>query len=583
MSAEEKDGDSSVSPTDLMRDVIQKGREEIEKHGEVVREAIQKGREEIEKHGEEVLQRAVDTIVESDANEQPLKGLFIPAPAYPKVAITRERFLTIGLPRLVFMGVTTGLILLGVVLTLSYLQMFTALCIALPPTLYSGFRLYKQRRSGTLVPQDAHFDWKDSCAEFFDVNTDGGMKRRREAAEAVIKSVDAQAATNFNEYVKDVNAIAIYGCGILAATHVGSLQALERHGMDTRNLKALAGVSAGSVVAAMLAVNCKPREIFEVIEGMEFHQLAYPELGSLSRILGNLVQGLLRATIGNHAAEVVECLVADATGPGFNSGLRLEEMIGKELQKKCGDKDITLAGVKQRFGKRLIILACELDSGHERRFTPESDPDLPVRVAVRMSMGVPGLMEPFRYKGHVYCDGGMCNDFPVDALPEDSKRMGLMVRPVDWIRHHVPGLSSIIPDERLEKYEKVMAHLKMKSQESPTLFSVKTVLDLALTSVNIMMDANLVLQIEAATAKKGFRQSSGISGLAPEILTLCGGRYDPFDFNLTKEQHRELYLAGQLSTHLHASVVDGSSQVLNDEGKLKTMLYMLHMDYPKPK
>ena len=56
MSAEEKDekdGDSSVSPTDLMRDAIQKGREEIEKHGEVVREAIQKGREEIEKHGEE--------------------------------------------------------------------------------------------------------------------------------------------------------------------------------------------------------------------------------------------------------------------------------------------------------------------------------------------------------------------------------------------------------------------------------------------------------------------------------------------------------------------------------------------------
>eukprot|EP00439_Symbiodinium_sp_Y106_P026353 s5952_g3.t1 len=91
MSAEEKDGDSSVSPTDLMRDAIQKGREEIEKHGEVVRDAIQKGREKIEEHGEEVLQRAVDSIVESDASEQPLMGLFIPAPAYPKVAITRER------------------------------------------------------------------------------------------------------------------------------------------------------------------------------------------------------------------------------------------------------------------------------------------------------------------------------------------------------------------------------------------------------------------------------------------------------------------------------------------------------------
>ena len=79
-------------------------------------------------------------------------------------------------------------------------------------------------------------------------------------------------------------------------------------------------------------------------------------------------------------------------------------------------------------GKRLVILACELDSGRERRFTPETDPELPVRVAVRMSMGVPGLMEPFRYRGHVYCDGGMCNDFPMNALPEAETRIGLMVR-----------------------------------------------------------------------------------------------------------------------------------------------------------
>ena len=53
------------------------------------------------------------------------------------------------------------------------------------------------------------------------------------------------------------------------------------------------------------------------------------------------------------------------------------------------------------WGKRLVILACELDSGKERRFTPETDPELPVRVAVRMSMGVPGLMEPFKYGGAI--------------------------------------------------------------------------------------------------------------------------------------------------------------------------------------
>ena len=49
------------------------------------------------------------------------------------------------------------------------------------------------------------------------------------------------------------------------------------------------------------------------------------------------------------------------------------------------------------------------------------------------------MVETLKTSGHVYCDGGMCNDFPVNALPADVKRMGLMVRPIDWIRHHLPG------------------------------------------------------------------------------------------------------------------------------------------------
>ncbi|CAJ1350200.1 unnamed protein product [Effrenium voratum] len=247
--------------------------------------------------------------------------------------------------------------------------------------------------------------------------------------------------------------------------------------------------------------------------------------------------------------------------------------------RRCGHLHESRAG--QVRSKRLVILACELDSGHERRFTPETDPDLPLRVAVRMSMGVPGLMEPLKYRGHMYCDGGMCNDFPMNALPEDEKRIGLMVRPVDWIQHHIPGLQAIIPKDKLEKHPKVMEHLSTLISKKPTLWSVKTIMDLAMTSVNIMMDANLVLQIAAATARKQLPLDGGISELAPEILTLCGGRLDPFDFNLTKDQHRELYLSGQLSTHLHASIVDKTNEVLSDEGKLKTLLYSMHLDYPQ--
>ena len=87
-----------------------------------------------------------------------------------------------------------------------------------------------------------------------------------------------------------------------------------------------------------------------------------------------------------------------ANGPGINSGAVLESMVGDAIRDKCGDADITLGQVKTRFGKRLVIIVSELDSGRERQLTPEDDAHLPLRVAVRMSMGVPGIMEPLRYQ-----------------------------------------------------------------------------------------------------------------------------------------------------------------------------------------
>eukprot|EP00966_Prymnesium_polylepis_P172602 3991909-Prymnesium_polylepis.2 len=89
-----------------------------------------------------------------------------------------------------------------------------------------------------------------------------------------------------------------------------------------------------------------------------------------------------------------------------------------------------LLEVQRRYGKRLVIIVTELTSGKERQLTPERHPELPLRLAVRMSMGVPGLMEPVRYNGHLYCDGGMTNDFPMHgARPRARGREVCVCRP----------------------------------------------------------------------------------------------------------------------------------------------------------
>ena len=78
--------------------------------------------------------------------------------------------------------------------------------------------------------------------------------------------------------------------------------------------------------------------------------------------------------------------------------------------------------------------------------------------------------------------------------------------------------------------------------------------------------------------------------LSPQILTLCSGGLQPFDFGLSPEHHHELYLAGQLFVHLHAAHLSEKDAdrpapfpaVLSQEQKLKALLYVLHLDDGRP-
>ena len=258
-----------------------------------------------------------------------------------------------------------------------------------------------------------------------------------------------------------------------------------------------------------------------------------------------------------------------------------------------------------------------------------------------MSMGIPGLFEPFGYEGHVYCDGGMINDFPMNALPADTTRLGLCVKQKAYVQYHLPQVDALVDGAHaLEGAPCVRSELEGMGDElwKRGVYRTRDLADFSATCVNIMMDANLDLQIERVQngpepvpASSGFgtrlgsfqglRQSlltpavdyltspatapaaeaeeppsphaSGskrldeskrsIFNLAPQILTLCSGGLQPFDFALRPGQHHELYLMGQLFTHLHATQLgrdDGRKPraVMSDEQVLKTLLLMLHLD-----
>ena len=216
-----------------------------------------------------------------------LFGLLVPAPRWPPERFTVNLFLQRARPVLVF-ALLVACLLTGVGLLLVVLS--PLLILIGPP----GLALYVLWRSGAAAraarrpppppppAATAELDWRADHAKYFSAGG-AGQARRVAAAREMLAGVEPAQAPAFNAHVSSATGLAVYGCGILAAAHVGGLRALERHGLRYDSITTLAGVSAGSVVVAMLALGCDAAELFELISSLPFDQLGRPELGALLR------------------------------------------------------------------------------------------------------------------------------------------------------------------------------------------------------------------------------------------------------------------------------------------------------------
>lgn len=174
--------------------------------------------------------------------------------------------------------------------------------------------------------------------------------------------------------------IGMSGAGTLVPLHVGGVTAL----LDHVSIGALAGVSAGAIVAAALAVGHTPSQLSQLMDAADYKKLIpIDELEAPFR--GSL------ASSDNAAAFIRE----------FTMG--------------------------QNLGDCAVPLTCvsgDLYTGKLVEFSTKETPDMPIWEAVLCSMSIPDVFPP--HKGR-YVDGGtMCN-LPTSFLPIGPRSIGLRV------------------------------------------------------------------------------------------------------------------------------------------------------------
>lgn len=243
------------------------------------------------------------------------------------------------------------------------------------------------------------------------------------------------------------------GGGVKGTVYAGALKQMAHHDLY-KDVKRVAGSSAGGIVSTLLAMGFRPEQIEGQMNDLDFKAMmdsssqekAFTKLGAklmdlyslyknkgiykgekFLEVMGGMMTAGLEQQLKEHFKNKY---IADNGGDvnGYN-----EDDTNKKISDLMRKMDITdfnsitfgqHHALKEQFPalglKDLYLTATLMESGTLQVFSYESSPNLQIRHAARATMSFPGAFMPFEIEGKVYADGGIANNYPMSIF-DDSK------------------------------------------------------------------------------------------------------------------------------------------------------------------
>jgi len=218
--------------------------------------------------------------------------------------------------------------------------------------------------------------------------------------------------------------LAFEGGGAKGMAYIGALRVLEESGLYPAHILRVAGTSSGSFFASMVACGATSAELKQLLFDTD------------------LVKLLKDAKWGRFS-----CAVNLWSDFGFHPGQRLLDFLGELLAERTGSPDVTFGQLLERCGRELCVPVANITRMCAEYCHPKTTPDMPVRLAIGMSMSLPVLMRPYRLvhrmgspawdEEDLYTDGGILCNFPLHVFdgwwlsmkPKDSfvRRLGPLI------------------------------------------------------------------------------------------------------------------------------------------------------------
>lgn len=187
---------------------------------------------------------------------------------------------------------------------------------------------------------------------------------------------------------KRKNILVISGGGIKGLAGLGALKCL----IDNEIIvfpEIFAGSSVGSVICFLLNIGYSPEDIYDLLEQLDFTKLIkYVE---------------------------PENLLSEPCF-GISSPEPILEVIYGFMKKKNISKNITFRELFELTQSELIITGTCVNDVELKYFSINTNPDMQVLKAIRISISIPFIFRPYLFEGKLWVDGGCMDNFPIELF-----------------------------------------------------------------------------------------------------------------------------------------------------------------------
>jgi NTE family protein len=190
--------------------------------------------------------------------------------------------------------------------------------------------------------------------------------------------------------VKKFKNLALQGGGVWGITYAGAIDELERQGV-LQHIQRVAGTSAGSIVALLVALRYTGAEIRKVLEALDYAR--FLDGGKIDQV---------------------------ARQYGYYKSNFANELFRGWVQEKLGSEKATFTDLTGAGCLDLRVYATNLNTRQIFEFSQHKTPNVALADAVRASMSIPLFFTAVEIERRIYVDGGAVFDYPIMGFGKDE-------------------------------------------------------------------------------------------------------------------------------------------------------------------